>query len=462
FQPHVVGRTRYLAYQLNVVMKYLDNLIAWGDSLFRQDTIETLNEATQVYVLAADILGRKPQKVPPRRKVTPRNYIQLKAAGIDAFGNALVETENEFPFASGGSGGGPTSTGTEAAFGIGHSLYFCIPQNDQLLAYWDKVADRLFKIRHCMNIEGVVRQLALFDPPIDPGALVRAAAAGLDIASIVNNINQPLSTVRGPLLLQKALELCAEVKALGNALLSAIEKGDSEHLALLRQKHELGVLNLARDVRYLQWKEAETATESLIKSRATVFERYRHYKKILGMSDSDVDKLKSVELARTALTEETFDGVYAEWVGRYAQPLAREAYRKETSVGGVMEFAGNAVVSAFGGTLGDTLPLNKNENAELNIFLPTSDTFSTAATILGLAAPLLALVPQFNAHGTPLGVGAAVGFGGVQLSKGAKYGSDGANMIASAFRSSADRASKMATYYRRAEDYVLQANVRSE
>ena len=45
-------------------MKYLDNLIAWGDSLFRQDTIETINEATQIYVLAANLLGPKPQRVP--------------------------------------------------------------------------------------------------------------------------------------------------------------------------------------------------------------------------------------------------------------------------------------------------------------------------------------------------------------------------------------------------------------
>ena len=35
------------------------------------------------------------------------------------------------------------------------------------------VADRLFKIRHCMNIQGVVRQLPLFEPPIDPALLVR-------------------------------------------------------------------------------------------------------------------------------------------------------------------------------------------------------------------------------------------------------------------------------------------------
>lgn len=35
FQPHAVARTRPIAYQYSVVMKYLDNLIAWGDSLFR-------------------------------------------------------------------------------------------------------------------------------------------------------------------------------------------------------------------------------------------------------------------------------------------------------------------------------------------------------------------------------------------------------------------------------------------
>ena len=45
-------------------MAYLDNLIAWGDALFRQDTGETINEATQLYVLAANLLGPRPQEVP--------------------------------------------------------------------------------------------------------------------------------------------------------------------------------------------------------------------------------------------------------------------------------------------------------------------------------------------------------------------------------------------------------------
>src|SRR5262249_26903336 len=69
FHPHVVARNRPIAYQYCVVMKYLDNLIAWGDSLFRQDTIESINEATQIYVLAANLLGARPQQIPPRGTV---------------------------------------------------------------------------------------------------------------------------------------------------------------------------------------------------------------------------------------------------------------------------------------------------------------------------------------------------------------------------------------------------------
>ena len=78
-------------------MKYLDNLIAWGDYLFRQDTIESINEATQLYVLAANILGPRPQQIPPRGTVRPKTFAQLKASSQDPIGNALVELEGAVP-----------------------------------------------------------------------------------------------------------------------------------------------------------------------------------------------------------------------------------------------------------------------------------------------------------------------------------------------------------------------------
>src|SRR5262249_23170849 len=89
FQPHAVARTRLLAYQYCVVMKYLDNLIAWGDDLFQQDTVESINEATQLYVSAANILGERPQQIPPLGLVRPKTFAQLKN-GLGPIGEALI------------------------------------------------------------------------------------------------------------------------------------------------------------------------------------------------------------------------------------------------------------------------------------------------------------------------------------------------------------------------------------
>ena len=60
FDPHMVASTRISAYGKATVMKFLDNLIAWGDSLYAQYTAETVSQAEQLYILADMILGPGP------------------------------------------------------------------------------------------------------------------------------------------------------------------------------------------------------------------------------------------------------------------------------------------------------------------------------------------------------------------------------------------------------------------
>ena len=67
FDPHAIARLRLVAYQKAIVMKYIDNLIDWGDYLFSQDTRESINEAIPLYVLAYTLLGPKPQSRPARK-----------------------------------------------------------------------------------------------------------------------------------------------------------------------------------------------------------------------------------------------------------------------------------------------------------------------------------------------------------------------------------------------------------
>lgn len=283
FEPHRIARFRTVAYQWTVVMKYIDNLIAWGDYLFRQDTMEEVNLATQMYIMAADILGPRPIKVPSVERQADKSYNELESE-LDAFGNALEDYENMITATSSGSSTGDTKMPKLQIF------YFRIPPNQKLLTYWDTVADRLFKIRHCMNIEGVVRQLPLFAPPIDPALLVQAVAAGIDIGSVLNSINAPLPNYRFVTLIQKASEFCRDVQGLGLQLLAALERKDAEAVALLRSGHELQLLQATQQIRQQEVDEAWEQIGSLQNTRIMVDERRSHYDTLLSNGWNDAEK----------------------------------------------------------------------------------------------------------------------------------------------------------------------------
>jgi hypothetical protein len=268
FKPHAVARWRNRAYMFSVVMKYLDNLIAWGDQLFRRDTRESLNEALQIYVLAAQILGRKPESIPRRTRPQTRSYAELKGS-LDRLSNVQVAAENVLP-----SSNSPSQTNIPANL---PTLLFCVPENPNVMEYYNTVADRLFKLRNCMNIDGVVRQLPLFDPPIDPAILVKAAAAGIDLSTALSDLNSPLPLYRFNIHAQKASELCSEVKSLGSMLLSTLEKRDGEAMALLRSKHEISLLKAQRQIKELQVEEAKANIEAFGQSLQAAQTRLSYY-----------------------------------------------------------------------------------------------------------------------------------------------------------------------------------------
>ncbi len=289
FNPHAVARLRILASMRYVIMLYLDNLITWGDRLFRQDSIESINEAAQLYVLAAQILGPKPitlDGIEPEHNTTAAETLSgtgttlVPALGAD-FVTEMGEGDNE--------GAVNLLTGL---------LTFCLPANDKLLGYWDTVADRLFKIRHCMNIDGAVRQLPLFEPPIDPALLVRAAAAGVSIQAAVaglSGVGRPC--YRFTYLLQRAMDYTNEVKSLGAAVLSALEKGDGEELAQLRSTQQVAMARQIREIRQQQIAEAEANLDSLNERKATIKLREDHFANLIKSGklleeEDEQDRLK--------------------------------------------------------------------------------------------------------------------------------------------------------------------------
>ena len=373
FNPYAIARLRPSAFQKAVVMRYIDNLLDWGDQLFRRDTIESLNEATLLYVMAADILGERPVETGECETTPGQDLSYAAIALLNSGGEFLVELENivhlyaslddmapasrtradieftpltllgvepeepeepEEPIGP-GSGFAPLAAATasvlpplsdlrtwraeverddrlavEAATPLpdlsradaftfdpdvvdpvpptpsvpsaditqnGRRLGFCVPPNETLLGYWDRVEDRLFKIRHCMNIEGVVRELPLWQPRIDPALLVRAKAAGLEIDDVLALINEQPPQHRFEILLDRARQFTATAQQFGSQLLSALERRDESELTLLRSVHEDTILTLAKRQKQYALDEANEARLQLLEAQATIRMRLEHY-----------------------------------------------------------------------------------------------------------------------------------------------------------------------------------------
>ncbi len=429
FKPHLIARSRPIAYMKNVVIKYVENLVAWGDSLFMTDTMENINEATQLYVMAGHILGPKPQFVPKRGTIQPETFHSLQPT-LDEFSNALVQMENIFPFSSEISGGGnPVNS---SLLGIGKALYFSIPYNDKILSYWDTVADRLFKIRHSMNIDGVERKLALFEPPIDPGLLVQAAAKGLSLGSVLADLNSPAPFYRFNHLLQKAREFCNEVKSLGVALLSSLEKKDTEELARKRATHESSILNLMRAHKQKQILEAKINKQQLEKNREATEKKLQYYLDLIDKTDYTIPVAPSPLPADS--NEDTFvpDTIVTDITTDVDTQLAD------------IDERGLKILTK-----------EKNELDQLD----TAFDYQQLANGTEGAASLLNLIPNISFDGKFLGIGAGFTFGGSNLGSATSSAAKAFAFISNISSFHANQSSRLSTYIRREQEWTSQANM---
>jgi hypothetical protein len=365
YDPHAIARLRPGAYPKAIVMRYVANLIDWGDRLFAQDTRETITQASQLYILADELLGPRPIAVGARPPPAPKSYDDIKAAygtkgavvsatadtvTLDAAASSKDHFYNGLTISiTAGSGVGqmrtiasydgatrtarlmrrwsdpfPTAGSSYAMSGIPPfyidlensgaglagvmlsdapfndlSTYFCVPENADLMAYWDRIEDRLFKIRHCMNIDGVERSLALFAPPIDPAALVRAAAAGA-LSPTGGILAEPsVPYYRFDVMIEKARGAAAGVAQLGAALLGALEKQDAEELALIRNAQETALLRLTTQIKEQQIEEVVATGVGLDDAYQAAKDRYDYYTALLaeGLSAGEVQSLDAMAAA---------------------------------------------------------------------------------------------------------------------------------------------------------------------
>jgi hypothetical protein len=288
FDPHAIAALRPVAYRRAVVMAYIDNLLDWGDMLFRQYTPESVDEARMLYVFAYDLLGTQPETLGTRLVPAARTYSGFEAVELDP---RTVLT-----------GDGALLEGSGEVHGSVANRYFSIPGNTVFADYWARVEDRLRKIRLSQNILGISQPLPLFAPPIDPMALVEGAAAGADLAGLSQDAAGAVPHYRFGFMYRKAQDLVDKLKSLGGDLLNALERGDGEALGLLQNRQEGAILELTRAIKEAQVLAAEEDFEELKASKEGATKRLAYYQKLVndGLSALENSQLDTMAVASAA------------------------------------------------------------------------------------------------------------------------------------------------------------------
>ena len=382
FNPWAIARGRISAFQKAIVMKYVANLLDWADSLFSQFTMESVNEALMLYMMASDVLGPRPaelgdcgtgiepdtyQTIGPLIGTSSEFLVELETWTLGARAssiatqatpapiytpapNGIGHAIQRFPFVSdavapvvgsavhdaeavarevatnpaapapsaatagffrglgwtqtrtaswgpalgnattktaGPAGGRSFKPALKPGFparagGFGASITrqfaaFCVPSNGELLAYWDRVDDRLYKIRHCMSISGELHQLALFAPPIDPMQLVAMKAAGLSLDDVLGGGNGDLPPYRFLYLIERAKAYAATLSGFGSGLLSALEKKDGEELNRLRLTQQLNLTQAMSQARQMEIDAANAAYNAVTQQLESAQYRSDYY-----------------------------------------------------------------------------------------------------------------------------------------------------------------------------------------
>ncbi len=415
FNPYVVARLRPVAFMKWAAMTYVQILIAYGDYYFTQNTLEMIPLAIQCYVLASHVYGPRGQKIPKRGKTTAQTYQSL-ANSWDPFGNAMVQLELIFPFSNqtdlpyGESNG---VVGLANIFGFATTRYFCIPDNPNLTALRDTIDDRLFKIRHCQDIFGNVQHLPLYEPPINPALLVAAAAEGLSIANILNDLDTTMPNYRFSFLLAKAQDLCNELRSLGAALLSAKEKQDVETLALMRETNEGVILQMGMDTKKMAFDEAQKNLDALNQNRMLPVYKMQHYLQLLGLPTSGVP---------------TPDADVKEIVPNIPAPVDSSGLK--------------------------LMPTEKEEADKAS----AAADWQTAIGILETVASVFHVLPTIGANGMPLGIGVTASWGFSNLANAVSAVARGLQVYAANLTYQSQAAARTTSFLRASQDRVLNAN----
>lgn len=282
--PDAIARGAPSHYRKAIFVLYLNNLIEWGDMLYRQVSRDTLNEAKLHYVRALSLLGPS-SKGRSISRWTPVTLTQASNGGGSAFATAesahidLLQTLV------------PMSTNTLPWLRLLDTQVFRLPVNSQLLDVWDRLEQRLYNLRNNLTLDGKPLQLALYEAPANPLDLLRAQLSGSSLSQRRLGSLAIIPPYRFRAMLPRVLNAVDTLTCFGQQVLNYMELRDRAQQEELQQGHVLDdLVTFAEQLQQDAFDQANKGLEVLVDNKATIQTRKDYYDRLVAVDVSDLEK----------------------------------------------------------------------------------------------------------------------------------------------------------------------------
>ncbi|WP_323160715.1 neuraminidase-like domain-containing protein [Pseudomonas fluorescens] len=268
--PDAIAYSSPWHYQVVIFLDYVNNLIAWGDWLYRQMTRDSLTAAKLQYVRARSLMGARPDTRSVNRWDARElgdlvKEMQTRSALADFEKTLLLQEE-----------GLPVRAERTQHLGVYGTRSFKIPVSPRLLRFFDLPHQRIDNIRHGRTIDGKLASIPLFTA-MDPAELLSRLAAGN--AGPVRPMGGQLrvAVYRWNVLFDAALQMVQHLQELGNEVQRLLEQQDRVQQETMQQRHLTELGEFARRAQEESIAREVESLTALQHSRTMAEERELHY-----------------------------------------------------------------------------------------------------------------------------------------------------------------------------------------
>lgn len=261
FDPDIISENNLAIYQYWTIIQYINFIIDSADNEFRQETWESLNTAIQLYFEAEDLLGQEPE-------------VKDKVSEFEKNSNSRT-------------------------FSSSFQIQFGTPTNTKIQVLWDKVKDRLYKLRNGLNINGERQMPSMYGTAIDPARLLLASQNGGINPYDKSVLTANRSVYRFREMAPHTESMINMVVEFGSQLHSALTQKDSEQLQVLQATHQINMLNVLNQTYQYQIDEAINEIELSKKNLESASNQKKYYDDLIekGNFTTEIESIAANDTA---------------------------------------------------------------------------------------------------------------------------------------------------------------------